>query len=154
MTHEYESAFHERVHAWLREAHPEAEVAHEHQYPATDRIADFLVRREWCTLAIEVENDANAVVKGVGQAMQYAAHHPNGVPVVVTPAGHVDRPEMDLYASATPAVMVELTDDGTPQPAARYVGGTEQPGSFPVRDGADDSLTHDHDHDDSEGGGA
>lgn len=108
MTHEYESEFHETVAAWLEANFGEANVTYEPRLPATGRVPDFWVRDDLCNYAVEVENDWEAVIKGVGQAVLYAAHSPNTVAVVAVPPGHLEQPEASLIAERTSVVLREV----------------------------------------------
>lgn len=97
MTHEEERPYHERLVEHLVTEYGEEHVETDVYLEETGRFCDVLVETPLVTLALEVENDWEAVIKGIGQATLYAAHYPEGaVPVVVTPPGHVEEPEVSL----------------------------------------------------------
>lgn len=64
--------------------------------PESTRYCDIVVDLPVATLCIEVESRFSAAIKGVGQALLYAAHYRDGVPVVVLPADHTESPEMEM----------------------------------------------------------
>lgn len=97
MTHEDERPFHDRVVEWLRGEYGEDAVETDKYLKETGRYADVWVEAPLGPLAIEVENDFEAVLKGVGQTLLYASHDEHGAEAyVVVPPGHVEQPEADL----------------------------------------------------------
>lgn len=95
MTHEYESEFAEKVGEYLIESYGEENVEQNKFLSESYRFVDFWVDGPVVTLAIEVENDFDAVIEGVGQALMYAGHDDGVVPVVIIPEDHVEHPEVD-----------------------------------------------------------
>lgn len=96
MTHESERTYHERVREYLVEQYGEENVESTKYLDETGRFADFWVEGPVVTLAVEVENDWEAVSKGIGQATLYSAHDDDAVPVVIVPPGHVEYPEVEM----------------------------------------------------------
>lgn len=94
MTHENERKFGDRIEEELNTRFGRTNVRREVYLQDTRRYADFLVEGELQDYAIEVENDWEACLKGVGQAILYANHFDNCKPVVVVPKGHVEYPEV------------------------------------------------------------
>lgn len=77
-----EAAYHDLVAAWLREAF--VDVVHEPMLP-TGREPDFFVSTPWRDYVIEVEDTAESLYTGLGQALVYAAET-DAIPVTVFPA--------------------------------------------------------------------
>lgn len=95
LTHEDERPFHDRVVSYLEDKYGEDNVETDKYLPDPYRFCDIWVDGPLFPYAIEVENDFEAAIEGVGQALIYAAEEQNAVPVVVLPPGHVDKPEVD-----------------------------------------------------------
>lgn len=97
MTHESERPYHDCVVAWLKEEYGEDNVETDKYLRETGRYCDVWIDGPLAVLAVEIENDWEAVLKGIGQAHLYAAHETAGaVPMVITPPGHVEEPEVTL----------------------------------------------------------
>lgn len=97
MTHEDERPFHDRLVEHLVTEYGEDAVRTDVYLKETGRWVDVLVETPLVTLALEVENDWESVIMGIGQANLYAAHVEEGaVPVVAVPPGHVEEPEVSL----------------------------------------------------------
>lgn len=108
MVHESEKSFHDKVHEYLIDAYGENNVTSKVYLEESYRFADFWVHTPIVDLAIEVENDFNAVIRGVGQAFLYAAHSKNAVPVVIVPKGHIEQPEVDMLRQRITITELEL----------------------------------------------
>lgn len=101
MTHEPESDFEHRVADWFRDAYGPRAVDTQVWLPGPRWYCDIVVDAGWCALYIEVENDEDSVRPGSAQAMGYAATDPvRGVPVVVTPKGHLDSERARLIRTS------------------------------------------------------
>lgn len=96
MTHEDEHNIQEEVRGILEGEFGEDNVEEEKYLPETGRFVDFYVETALIDMAIEVENDFESVVTGVGQTLLYAQHELGAVPMVVIPEGHDEQPETDL----------------------------------------------------------
>lgn len=105
-----EYTFQDYVEELLIDQYGEDNVYREKYYPETGRFVDFYVETAVVNLALEVENDAEAIMKGAGQAVLYANHDSNTVGAVVVPKGHIDQPETNLLRQDIP--IVELEVDG------------------------------------------
>lgn len=108
MTHEAERPFHDRAVAALEGQYGTDAVETDRYLSATGRYCDIWVSVGPVALAIEVENDWEAAITGVGQALLYAQHDPRAVPVVVLPPGHVESPEHELLARYLPIVEYDV----------------------------------------------
>jgi hypothetical protein len=106
-----ESAFNDAVEEWIDDHFPTARVEDNPTLSDTDRQPDYWLYLAGMNVAIEVENDWEACVKGVGQALMYAAHLPNTVPVVLLPTGYAEQPESEMVASRTPVIICEVDYD-------------------------------------------
>lgn len=95
MTHELEKTFGDRVEEHLVEHYGADNVEREKYLPEPYRFVDFWVSGPVVDLAIEVENDFESLMTGIGQAQLYAAHR-DAVPVVIVPEDHIDHPEMEM----------------------------------------------------------
>lgn len=94
--HESEAEFDDHVIEWFRTEYGEGAVETQHWQPGPDWRPDLIVDCAWCRLFVEIENDADSVRPGLAQAMGYAgADTVAGVPMVVTPAGHLDPTRAD-----------------------------------------------------------
>lgn len=96
MTHESEMRFEERVIERLRELYGEESVKEQYYFEDTGRWADAIVLGPVASFAIEIENDFEAAIEGVGQSQLYASEVGPLVPMVIVPRGHTDQPETDL----------------------------------------------------------
>lgn len=110
MVHEPEDEFHARVERWLNRRYGATNVEHEPYQADVARYPDFVVEDDLATYYIEVENDADSVQAGVGQAVGYAAYSedPRAVPVVVIPSDHVPQPEADRIRTRSSVLIVEV----------------------------------------------
>lgn len=108
MPHQYEDNFHEDVAGYLESHFGEDNVDHELYLPQTGRYCDFWVTGPLTDYAIEVENDWEAAIQGVGQSLLYAAHAANTIPVVIVPDGHIEEPEASLYRQRAGVAILEL----------------------------------------------
>jgi hypothetical protein len=100
------------VRPWLEARYGAENVRQEVVLAASDRRADFLAETDLVTWAIEVENDAHAVIGGVAQALLYAAHRPEWRPCVITPPGHFEQPERDMLDEHVRIIEVPIDSDG------------------------------------------
>lgn len=109
MTHDAETTYHDDVAAVLEAEYGERNVESQRYLDRTGKFPDFWVTTPLVDLAIEVENDwPAALYEGVGQAMFYAAHSPDAVPVVVVPPGHVEEPDATMIRTQLPVVLKEV----------------------------------------------
>lgn len=106
MVHVAENTFHGTVGEALRDIYGHENVEREKYLTDTGRWVDFWVEGELVNFAIEVENDFEACFKGAGQAIVYAAHKPKTIPLIITPAHHVDQPEARMLSQTVPIIEV------------------------------------------------
>lgn len=109
MTHESEYTFMDAVEAFLDGYYSKFE--REHVLPSQRR-PDFVVWTAMGTVAVEVENDFEAAIKGAGQAQMYAAeveetYYGPCEPLVIVPSGHVENPEVEYL----PVPVYEVPDE-------------------------------------------
>lgn len=111
MTHTPEAPFEDIVADWFREHYPEAAVSQQVYQPGPRFYVDIVVEFPFATLYIETESRAGEVRAGVAQALGYAAADlVLGIPVVITPRGHLDEAKVRrLRRSAT--VLIREFDD-------------------------------------------
>lgn len=102
--HEPEQSFYDRVEQFLETEYGAANVESDKFLPEPYRFADLWVETPLVDYAIEVENDFEAVLKGVGQVLIYAAEETNAVPVIIVPPDHVDEPEVSALRRRVPVV--------------------------------------------------
>ena len=98
----------EHVGPWLADLFGAENIEQEVYLDNSGRYADFWVDLGQFAIAVEVENDWEASVKGVGQAMLYAKHEQNVWPLVVVPKGHIEQPEFDYLRERSPVAIVEV----------------------------------------------
>jgi len=107
--HVSEDDFHDALYDWwvsqVGEDNVESEVYQSEPY----WFVDLIVHRSEVTWYIEIENDRNSIRKGAGQALGYAADHPDGEPMVIVPAGHVEEPDVARLRKSQ-AVLVKEFD--------------------------------------------
>lgn len=109
-THEPEDTFTDKIERLYRDRYGDDAVERNRYLDETGRYCDLWVQTPDVTLAVEVENDADSIITGVGQTELYAAHSPRAVPVVIVPDGHVDQPEWEFYRERSPVVCFEASD--------------------------------------------
>lgn len=98
MTHESEKSFAEKVGDYLKRLYGDDNVEEQKYLSESARYVDYWVSGPFVDMAIEVENDFESVFTGDGQAIMYAGHGDNVVPVVVVPEGHVQNPEAEYMS--------------------------------------------------------
>lgn len=81
----------EYVVPWLRERHPHADMELERWVERTGAFCDIWLDLGTHILAIEVGRKDRNIRGEAAQAQEYAAEHPDAVPVVVVPKGHRER---------------------------------------------------------------
>lgn len=97
--HESESTYHDRVYDYLVDQYGVDNVDSNVYLSETYRFVDIWVEGPVVDYAIEIENDFESAIEGIGQAALYASHefdNPNVVPIVVLPPDHVAQPEADM----------------------------------------------------------
>lgn len=109
-THEPEDSFTDTIESLYRDRYGEDAVERDKYLDETGRYCDLWVDTPDVTLAIEVENDAESVITGVGQVELYAAHSPRAVGVVIVPDDHIDVVEWEFYRERSPVVCFEASD--------------------------------------------
>ena len=109
--HEPELKFQERLYEHYCEKYGAENVEREKRF-SNGRRTDFWIETGDAILAVEVENDADSVIAGSGQALLYATEHERAVPVVAVPADHIEEPERTQIASQTQVLVIEY-DLGT-----------------------------------------
>lgn len=91
MPHESEAEFADWVAEWFRQQYGADAVEKQVWLPDERWYADLVVDCGWCRLFVEIENDADSVRPGFGQAAGYAGtDHVEGRHLVVTPPDHLD----------------------------------------------------------------
>lgn len=94
--HTPEGDFEPEVAEWFERRYGEDAVRRQVWLGGYRWFCDVVVECGWCTLYVEVENDAGSVRPGFGQAAGYAGTDPNeGLHLVVVPAGHTDEARLD-----------------------------------------------------------
>lgn len=101
MPHQPETEFHKRVKSYLHEKYGENNVVSQAYLEDTGRWADFRVESPLGVIYIEVENDFEAVFKGIGQAELYASHESNARGIVIFPEEHIEEPEYSYLSQST-----------------------------------------------------
>lgn len=108
MTHEDEITFQDRVYEYLAQNYGSENVETDKYLPEPYRFVDVWIDGPVAPLAIEIENDFEAVMEGVGQALIYAASAENAIPVVIVPPGHVEEPEVTALRRRIPVVELDV----------------------------------------------
>lgn len=106
MTHKYESEFEKNVIEWFVGEYGEENVERQAYQSEPRWYCDVVVDVDFAKLYIELESRASEVRPGMAQALGYAADDlERGVPMVVTPKGHVDEERLKrLRRSGTVAI--------------------------------------------------
>lgn len=125
MTHVPESKFSLAVGNVLKEMYPDATVEQEPYLSTTGRYADWVVYDTPLPLAVEVENDAESAIAGLGQALIYA-WETEAIPIVVLPEGHWISPELDILSNHAHFVQMSVPSEFTAPVLSN--GTIEQPG--------------------------
>lgn len=105
---EPEKPFQDRVVAYLEDEYGAENVEEDKYLPDPYRFCDVWVEGALVDYAIEIENDFDAAINGVGQALMYAAEEENAVPIVVLPPDHTDEPEASSLRRAVPIVELNV----------------------------------------------
>lgn len=110
MTHETEATFREAVVERLEDLWGADRVETDVRLPS-DRICDIYVKTPGAAtdIAIEAENDWEAVLTGCSQAALYGAELA-AEPFVVVPASHVEMPEVFYLSAVLPVSILPLPD--------------------------------------------
>lgn len=111
MTHSDEKPIEDVLAEWFAERYG-AENVHQQQYQAEPRwFCDIVVETEYATLFIEVESRASEVRSGIAQALGYCADDPvRGVPMVITPKGHISGPRIERLRKSSTVVVREFDE--------------------------------------------
>lgn len=96
MTHEPETDIEDAVLAWFVGTFGVENVDQQVYLPEPRWFCDIVVEVGFGRLYIEVENDANSVRPGIGQALAYAGTDPAGIPLVITPKDHLDPDRREI----------------------------------------------------------
>lgn len=112
MPHTPEDSFEDAVAAWFIERYGEKRVARQVYQPDPRWYVDLVVEVEYATLFLEVESRASEIRPGVAQALGYAAADPvGGVPMVITPPGHLSERKVDRLSRSTTVVIQEFDEE-------------------------------------------
>lgn len=107
-----ESEFHANVVAWCMDYFGDQQVFSKAYQGITRRYPDILIDGPMTDFACELENDAAAGIKGIGQASLYAATAGHRyVPIVIVPDDHVAEPEFSHVNEHTPVHIREFPND-------------------------------------------
>lgn len=108
--HVPETTFADAVINYFKDEYPNCEVEREPYLQRTGRWADLLVETKDETFIVEVENDFEAMFKGIGQVLVYSAHSHEYIPIVAVPEGHVDEPEWTMMKKWVRGITVEYDE--------------------------------------------
>lgn len=112
MTHIYESEFGKSVVEWFESYYGEDAVETQVYQSEPRWFCDIVVDVTFGTLYIEVESRASEVRPGVSQTLGYAADDiERGVPMVVTPKGHVDEERLRRLRMNSTVLIREFDED-------------------------------------------
>lgn len=112
MTHSAEKPIEDVLAEWFAERYG-AENVEQQQFQRAPRwFCDIVVETEYATLFIEVESRASEVRHGVAQALGYCADDTRlGIPMVVTPKGHLDDPRVERLRQSTTCLIREFDEE-------------------------------------------
>lgn len=96
MAHETEKSYADRIEEWLVDTYGRDNVHRDYYLSRTVRYVDFYVNGPLTDFAIEVENDFEAVFKGIGQSLLYAGDIGSATPLIIIPPGHFEEPERTI----------------------------------------------------------
>lgn len=112
MPHAPESEFIDAVADWFSDQYGAANVSRQVYQPGPRWYCDLVVHTGYATLYIETESRAGEIRNGLAQALGYcAADLENGIPIVITPAGHIDSERVLRLQQSTTAVIREFDAD-------------------------------------------
>lgn len=112
MTHVPEIEFADHVEEWFRARYGAENVKREHYQPGPHWFCDLRVNTGYATLYIEIENDTGSVRTGISQALGYAAEdRVAGIPMVVTPSGHINDEKAKRLRQSSTVVVREFDAD-------------------------------------------
>lgn len=113
MTHSPEKPFEDAVVDWFREQYGDENVEQQRWQPDPRWYCDVVVETPYAILFIEIESRASEIRPGIAQALGYCAEEPAiGVPMVVTPVGHLDEPRVARLATSSTVVVREFDPEG------------------------------------------
>lgn len=114
MTHKYETEFEKDVVEWFEHYYGEDRVESQVYQSEPRWYCDVVVDVDFATLYIELESRASEVRPGISQALGYAADDlEEGVPMVVTPKGHVDKERLRRLRMNTTALIREFDGESS-----------------------------------------
>lgn len=109
MTHSDEKPFEIALADWFAERYGEGSVKTQVYQPEPRWYCDIIVDTGYATLFVECESRAGEVRHGIAQALGYAAaDRRKGVPMVVTPAGHLTDAKVQRLQQSTTVVVREF----------------------------------------------
>lgn len=114
MTHKSEADFADALAEWFEHVYGRSNVEREVYLSDVRWYVDLVVHADPVTFYVEVENDAESLRRGMAQALAYAAADPvTGVPVLITPKGHLDSERVRRLRESAPVVIREFdTESG------------------------------------------
>lgn len=103
-----ESEYQKDVEAALVDDFGEEKVESERYFPRYERFADFVVYTKFGTLVVEVENNADEFMDGVGQAVMYStmSRMSHGLVVTPPPEGEDIKAEIEVVSGTVPVIHV------------------------------------------------
>lgn len=111
MTHITETTFGHAVVHWFEDTFGPDAVQTQVYQPEPYWFVDLVVDVGFARLFVELENDARSVRSGVAQALGYAgADIRFGVPMVVTPKGHLDGEKIRRLRQSSTVLIREFDE--------------------------------------------
>ena len=108
MTHVSEATFHSTVRRWFEHQYGEGAVKSEVYQSAVRWYCDLVVTLPSHSLYIEIENDRGSIRDGVGQCIGYSGADPHGVPMLITPPGHLNTTRAERLQAGSSVIIREF----------------------------------------------
>lgn len=112
MTHRSERSFEDIVESWFIDEYGVENVYRQVYQPGPRWFVDLVVYLPFATLFIEIESRATEIRPGVSQCLGYAAADPRrGIPMVITPPGHLRDRKVNRLSKSSTVVIVEFDEE-------------------------------------------
>ncbi len=103
-----EKDYQEYIEGMIRNTYESYQIEQSVYLTQTRRYVDFLIDVGFVTLAVEVEHSSDSVVEeGLSQALLYAAHRRDWLPVIIYPPDGENEAELQLIGQKVGLIPVE-----------------------------------------------
>lgn len=112
MVHRTEKSFGDIVEAWFVKRYGGGRVHRQVYQPGPRWYVDLVVEFPFGTIYAELESRESEIRSGIAQALGYSSVDPRGgIPMVITPKGHLSGRKVERLAQSTTVVVAEFDDE-------------------------------------------